>query len=52
MADDTEPRLINDVGDLQWFQKVLDESRETLARTPETSQPSWYREYQAQQNDR
>lgn len=43
-----EPKLIDSVEDVPWFQRVLERSRGVLATTPPHAQPSWYRAYMAE----
>lgn len=43
-----EPKLIDSVDDLPWFQRVLERSRGVLVATPPHAQPSWYRAYMAE----
>jgi len=47
MSEQEEPRVVDRVEDLDWFQAVLDESKKVLEATPENNRPSWYREHEA-----
>ena len=50
MSSEQQPKMIESVNEIRWFENVLEQSRKVLDDAPDYGKPSWYVQYETAKN--